>query len=155
VCGKGEVFWDIEDFYGTCRSVITDAYFVPSATIRLFSPQVYIGNKLQPCTTCTIFFPTKYEYKNPLMSLQEATSSTAVIKKTNNGYNLLHHQHLTFKATVHKNTTSALWPTQPGPGRNTYHQKLHTLKLRLLRPWLKLKWAEIIQCLINRPLETN
>ena len=43
VCGEGEVLWDIEDYYGTRRSVITDAYFVPTATIRLFSPQVYIG----------------------------------------------------------------------------------------------------------------
>ena len=42
VCGEGEVLWDIEDLYGTRQSVITDAYFVPTATIRLFSSQVYI-----------------------------------------------------------------------------------------------------------------
>ena len=43
VCGEDKVLWDIEDFYGTRRSVTTESYFVPSATICLFSPQVYIG----------------------------------------------------------------------------------------------------------------
>ena len=43
VYGVGNVLWDIEDFYGTRCSVTTASYFVPSATIRLFSPQVYIG----------------------------------------------------------------------------------------------------------------
>ena len=43
VCGEGNVLWDIEDFYRTYRSVTTAFYFVPSATIRLFSPQVCIG----------------------------------------------------------------------------------------------------------------
>ena len=43
VCGDENVVWDIEDFYGTCRSVTTASFFVPSSTICLFSPQVYIG----------------------------------------------------------------------------------------------------------------
>ena len=42
VCGERNVLWDIADFYRTRRSVTTASYFVPSATIRLFSPQVYI-----------------------------------------------------------------------------------------------------------------
>ena len=33
VCGEGNVVWNIEDFYGTRRSVTTASYFVPSATI--------------------------------------------------------------------------------------------------------------------------
>ena len=44
ICGEGDVCWDIEDFYGTCRSILTETYYVPSATICLFSPQVYISS---------------------------------------------------------------------------------------------------------------
>jgi hypothetical protein len=44
VCGQGLVDWPIEDVNGTCRSITTEAYYVPDAEIRLFSPQVYIGN---------------------------------------------------------------------------------------------------------------
>ena len=43
VCGQGEVKWDIEDINGIQRSIRTEAYYVPDAGIRLFSPQVYIG----------------------------------------------------------------------------------------------------------------
>ena len=43
VAGQGNVQWNVEDFYGTRRSIITEAYFVPDAQIRLFSPQVYIS----------------------------------------------------------------------------------------------------------------
>jgi hypothetical protein len=43
VCGEGSVHWKIEDMEGIRRTIITDAYYVPDATIRLFSPQVYIG----------------------------------------------------------------------------------------------------------------
>ena len=49
VCGEGKVCWKIEDFNGTRRSITTQAYYVPSATIRLFSPQVYIGNNKTSC----------------------------------------------------------------------------------------------------------
>jgi len=44
VCGQGSVEWPIEDVDGTRRTIVTDAYYVPDAGIRLFSPQVYIGN---------------------------------------------------------------------------------------------------------------
>jgi hypothetical protein len=44
VCGQGIVNWDIEDVDGTQRILRTEAYYVPDAGIRLFSPQVYIGN---------------------------------------------------------------------------------------------------------------
>ena len=43
VCGEGDALSDIEDFYGTRESVVTEAYYVPGATIRLFSPHIYIG----------------------------------------------------------------------------------------------------------------
>ena len=41
VCGEGTVEWSIQDIYGITRTVRTKAYFVPSATIRLFSPQTF------------------------------------------------------------------------------------------------------------------
>jgi hypothetical protein len=44
VCGQGPVHWKIEDVDGIRRTITTDAYYVPDATIRLFSPQVYIGS---------------------------------------------------------------------------------------------------------------
>jgi len=44
VAGSGTVAWNIEDQNGVRRKITTNAYFVPSATVRLFSPQVYIGN---------------------------------------------------------------------------------------------------------------
>jgi hypothetical protein len=44
VCGQGTVNWHIEDVEGTQRLLRTEAYYVPDAGIRLFSPQVYIGN---------------------------------------------------------------------------------------------------------------
>ena len=36
VAGQGDVQWNIENFYGTRRSIITEAYFVPDVQIRLF-----------------------------------------------------------------------------------------------------------------------
>ena len=43
VCKEGKILWDIGTFYGTRRSVTTESYFVPSASISLFSSQVYTG----------------------------------------------------------------------------------------------------------------
>ena len=36
VCKEGEVLWDIEDFYETCQSIVTESYYVPNATICFF-----------------------------------------------------------------------------------------------------------------------
>jgi hypothetical protein len=44
VCGQGQVNWDIEDVDGTQKRINTEAYYVPDAGVRLFSPQVYINN---------------------------------------------------------------------------------------------------------------
>jgi hypothetical protein len=38
VCGQGLVKWPIEDVDGNRRTITTDAYYVPGAGIRLFSP---------------------------------------------------------------------------------------------------------------------
>ena len=37
--GEGMVAWKIIDFYGVLHTIRTRAYYVPSASIRLFSPQ--------------------------------------------------------------------------------------------------------------------
>ena len=44
VAGAGTVTWNIEDLRGIRRPITTKAYYVPSASIRLFSPQSYIGD---------------------------------------------------------------------------------------------------------------
>ena len=41
VAGVGQVEWTIRDLFGAIRIIRTQAYLVPSASIRLFSPQVY------------------------------------------------------------------------------------------------------------------
>ena len=43
VVGQGQVQWDVEAFHGQRHSITTKAYLVPSGTICLFSPQVYIA----------------------------------------------------------------------------------------------------------------
>jgi hypothetical protein len=42
VVGAGTIRWDIEDVEGVRNKIETFGYFIPTATIRLFSPQVYI-----------------------------------------------------------------------------------------------------------------
>ena len=55
VLGQGMVNWDIEDVHGVRSPLITSAYFVPNATIRLFSPQVYIKEQYEKDQTiCTL-----------------------------------------------------------------------------------------------------
>jgi hypothetical protein len=41
VHGVGMVEWTVRDLYGSTRTIRTKAYYVPKATIRLFSPQTY------------------------------------------------------------------------------------------------------------------
>jgi hypothetical protein len=41
VVGEGKVGWKIQDVFGTVRSIKTTAYYVPEASVRLFSPQIY------------------------------------------------------------------------------------------------------------------
>ena len=84
VYGEGKVLWDIEDFYGTRRSVTTESYFVSSTTIRLFSPQVYIGTNdiakmtldqsgLQLIFKCgsVLHFPINFSNNLPFMLTQK------------------------------------------------------------------------------------
>ena len=39
--GKGLVEWEIADYWNVTRKVRTTAYYIPSASARLFSPQSY------------------------------------------------------------------------------------------------------------------
>ena len=41
VTGQGPIEWDIEDVNGVLKKLRTISYYVPQATIRLFSPQAY------------------------------------------------------------------------------------------------------------------
>jgi hypothetical protein len=41
VIGKGKVCWTIRDYWNVTGVIETDAYYVPDALIRLFSPQSY------------------------------------------------------------------------------------------------------------------
>ena len=41
VHGVGQVKWTVRDVFGTTRTIKTQAYYVPEATVRLFSPQTY------------------------------------------------------------------------------------------------------------------
>jgi hypothetical protein len=41
VSGQGPIEWDIEDVNGCLKKLQTISYYVPEATIRLFSPQAY------------------------------------------------------------------------------------------------------------------
>ena len=42
VHGVGNIEWTIVDLYGVIRTIKTKAYYVPEASIRLFSPQCYL-----------------------------------------------------------------------------------------------------------------
>jgi len=41
VVGKGIVEWEVRDLWNVSKIIRTEAYYIPDATIRLFSPQAY------------------------------------------------------------------------------------------------------------------
>jgi hypothetical protein len=45
VIGEGTVNWLVRDMFGNKRKIRTPAYFVPEASIHLFSPQTYFKEK--------------------------------------------------------------------------------------------------------------
>ena len=60
VVGIGPVLWDIEDCKGIRDAVETTAYLVPSANIRLFSPQVYVAEQASKQNThCRLVIDTE------------------------------------------------------------------------------------------------
>jgi hypothetical protein len=46
VLGMGKVTWEVQDFYGVKRTIITMTHYVPTANIRLFTPKVYFDKKM-------------------------------------------------------------------------------------------------------------
>ena len=51
--GEGTVAWKIIDFYGVVHTIRTRAYYVPSASIRLYSPQRHFQQQLEGVLTLT------------------------------------------------------------------------------------------------------
>ena len=41
VVGKGTVKWEVQDMWNNVFTLITEAYYIPNAAVRLFSPQKY------------------------------------------------------------------------------------------------------------------
>jgi hypothetical protein len=52
IMGQGKVAWTIVDVFGVIRTIRATAYYVPDATIRLFSPQTYFQE--HNAGSCTI-----------------------------------------------------------------------------------------------------
>jgi hypothetical protein len=89
VTGQGPIEWNIEDVHGVRRPLPTTAYLVPTATIRLFSPQVYIkenpktanlylnasGIKLTMACGTILSFPIQAGSNLPMMLTQEALTN--------------------------------------------------------------------------------
>jgi hypothetical protein len=90
VTGQGPIEWKIEDMHGVCRPLPTTAYLVPDATVRLFSPQVYIkenpttsslhldstGITLTMSCGTTLKFPIQEGSNLPIMLTQDALSQS-------------------------------------------------------------------------------
>lgn len=70
VVGIGKVRWLIGDFHGVVREIVTTAYYVPNASIRLFSPQAYFKEqnggslRLDP-TRCFLHLPDETQLEFP------------------------------------------------------------------------------------------
>jgi hypothetical protein len=87
VVGQGTIEWRIQDAKGIVKPIQTSAYCVPKATIRLFSPQVYIRNDTSntsemilrrngihlvlSCGTC-LYFPINSCSNLPIMLTEAA-----------------------------------------------------------------------------------
>ena len=80
VLGVGTVEWTIRDVFGAVRTLKTEAYYIPEANIRLFSPQMYFHEQQKgqlvmnhsSTTLCladgsTLVFPYNSQSNLPLM----------------------------------------------------------------------------------------
>ena len=87
VVGQGTIEWNIQDANGIVKPIQTSAYYVPQATIRLFSPQVYINNDKSKTSEMTLnsrginlvlscgtrlFFPVNSGSNLPIMLTESA-----------------------------------------------------------------------------------
>jgi Reverse transcriptase (RNA-dependent DNA polymerase)/GAG-pre-integrase domain len=88
--GIGTVEWPIVDIFGRCRTITTQAYYVPQADIRLFSPQVYFQDEGKGRCVVTDYnvtltlsddselqFPYHHSSNLPFMLLQHGPSKEA------------------------------------------------------------------------------
>ena len=74
ISGKGLVRWKVTDMNGKIGMVITEAYYVPSATIRLYSPQFHFrehskGSISMDHNTISLCLPPMPENKNKVLKL--------------------------------------------------------------------------------------
>jgi hypothetical protein len=107
VCGQGLVNWEIEDVNGIQRCIQTEAYYVPDAGIRLFSPQVYIGKN----KTANLVI----DHTGILFTLKCGTTMTFPFNKSNNLPFMLTKRSLTDRKKSHL-TTSVLSLTSTRKG---------------------------------------
>ena len=63
VVGKGTVRWEVTDQFGVTHEILAEAYHVPSASIRLYSPQAHFqkldgGKLIVTKDECRLFLPS-------------------------------------------------------------------------------------------------
>eukprot|EP00536_Pseudo-nitzschia_multiseries_P017995 jgi/Psemu1/53575/gm1.53575_g len=97
VIGEGTITWNIEDIKkGTRCQIHTKAYYVPSATIRLFSPQAYTNNDptaqlllnnrgsffTLKCSSTLHFPTTSSSFNLPFMLTKTAVAQSKLLSRT-------------------------------------------------------------------------
>jgi hypothetical protein len=97
VSGQGLIEWDIEDVNGVLKKLRTISYYVPEATIRLFSPQAYFKANPKgsltlnidgifihmPCGT-SLKFPIQSGSNLPIMLTRQALHRSRTQNSTSN-----------------------------------------------------------------------
>jgi hypothetical protein len=97
VSGQGLIEWDIEDVNGVLKKLRTTSYYVPEATIRLFSPQAYFKANPKgsltlnidgifihmPCGT-SLKFPIQSGSNLPIMLTRQALHRSRTQTSTSN-----------------------------------------------------------------------
>jgi hypothetical protein len=74
VIGEGTVNWLVRDVFGNKRKIRTTAYYVPEASIRLFSPQTYFKEKKAGSLLIT--------HDRTALTLKDGSRMDFLIKKT-------------------------------------------------------------------------
>ncbi len=123
VCGIGTVCWTVKDIFGVVRTIKTKAYYVPDASIRLFSPQVYFQSNGSGCLLAhhqrafltvqddtTLEFPYSGGSNLPIMLSTNTQSTVGLtyedLETLTSGYTV--NSYLSVADTVNQNIT----PTQ-------------------------------------------
>jgi hypothetical protein len=76
IMGQGKIAWTIVDIFGVIITIQVTAYYVPKATIRLFSPQTYFQEHYSG--TCTI------EARQTSLTLADGTTMEFPYQANNN-----------------------------------------------------------------------